>query len=126
MPLKIYANTRIVIGSTLFALASSALLSLIPPSPIDRQLLRGTFHFFQGHAFLVPVIYVDGDIKTARLYEDDRLLGPANSTEQEIIDTGAGRFGIYRGRWGYFGLALMFSTSDNSDPNTNGRKYHLR
>ncbi|MGY3489763.1 hypothetical protein ACVW1C_007646 [Bradyrhizobium sp. USDA 4011] len=126
VPLKISASTRIVIGSTLFALASSALLYLVPASPIDRQLLRGTFHFYQGHAFLVPVKYVDGEIKTARLYEDDRLLGPANSTQEEIIDKGAGRFGLYRDRWGYFGPALMFSTSDNTDPNTNGRKYHLR
>lgn len=38
----------------------------------------------------------------------------------------AGRFGPYRDRWGYFGPALMFSTSGNAVPNTNGRKDHLR
>lgn len=124
--LRISASTRTVVGSTLFALASSAFLYLVPPSPVDRNLLRGAFRFYKGHAYLIPVKYVDGALDTARLYEDDRLLGPANSTQEEIIDKGAGRFIFYRDTWNYFGPALMFSTSDNTDPNTNGRKYHLR
>ncbi len=120
------ANTRVVIGSTLFALASSAFLYLLPPSPIDKGLLRGNFHSYQGHAYLVPVKFIDGELNAARLYEDDKLLGPANSVEQEIIDKGAGRFALLRDAWNYRGPALMFSTSDNTDPNTNGRKYHLK
>ncbi len=115
-----------MIGSTLFALASSAFLFLVPPSPIDRNLLRGAFRVYKGYAYLIPVKYVDGTLETARLYEDDRLLGPANTAQQEIIDKGAGRFAFYRDTWNYFGPALMFSTSDNTEPNTNGRKYHLR
>ncbi|WP_233475694.1 hypothetical protein [Bradyrhizobium brasilense] len=124
--LRTSASTRIAIGSTLFALASSAFLFLVPPSPIDRNVLRGAFRLYKGYAYLIPVKYVDGTLETARLYEDDRLLGPANTAQQEIIDKGAGRFAFYRDTWNYFGPALMFSTSDNTDPNTNGRKYHLR
>ncbi len=123
---KTSASTRIVIGSTLFALASTVLLYLVPPSPIDRHLLRGMMRLYKGHAYLMPVKYFDGPLDAAKLYEDDRLLGPANTPQQDIIDKGAGRFWLYRDSWNYFGPALMFSTSDNTDPNTNGRKYHLR
>ncbi|QIG98998.2 hypothetical protein [Bradyrhizobium sp. 6(2017)] len=127
---KITASIRVTIGSVLFALASSAFLHLIPPSPIDRHLLRGSFHpYYQGHAYLIPVKYYDGPLDAAQLYEDDRPLGPANSSKEEIIDKGAGRFLFYRETeraTNYFGPVLVFSTSDNTDPNTNGRKYHLK
>jgi len=80
---------------------------------------------YQGHAYLTPVKYFDGPLKDAKLYEDDKLLGPANTSQQEIIDKGAGRFWLYRDESNYFGPVLMFSTSDNTDPGTNGRKYRL-
>ncbi|WP_338688891.1 hypothetical protein V5279_25005 [Bradyrhizobium sp. 26S5] len=123
---KISASSRVVIGSTLFALASSGFLYLIPPSPTDRYLLRRAMLHYQGHAYLLPVKYFDVPLENAKLYEDDRLLGPSNTPQQEIIEKGEGRFWLYRDLSNYFGPALMFSTSDNTDPNTNGRKYHLR
>ncbi|GKQ50439.1 hypothetical protein [Bradyrhizobium sp. Ce-3] len=126
MPFRISSSARVAIGSMVFALVSSAVLYLVPASPLDPHLVRGAFRLYQGHAYLIPVKYVDGALDAARLYEDDKLLGPANSVQQEIIDKGAGRFSFYRDTWNYFGPALMFSTSDNSDPNTNGRKYRLR
>ncbi|MBR0900993.1 hypothetical protein JQ616_39065 [Bradyrhizobium tropiciagri] len=126
MPFGISSSARIAIASTLFALVSSAVLYLVPAGPLDPSLIRGAFHLYKGHAYLIPVKYVDGALDAARLYEDDKLLGPANSAQQEIINKGAGRFAFYRDTWNYFGPALMFSTSDNSDPNTNGRKYRLR
>ena len=59
------------------------------------------------------------------LFEDDRPLGPSHSVDPVIGDTGAGAFayhcldsGAVRG--------LAFSTSDNSDPRTNGRHYLVR
>ena len=124
--MRISANTRIVIGSTLFALASSAFLYLLPTSPIDRNLVRGTFYFLEGHAYQIPVKYLDGELGAARLYEDDRLLGPANSDRQESAAKGGGRFQLFRDTKSFFGPVLLLSTSDNTDPNTNGRKYHLR
>jgi hypothetical protein len=50
------------------------------------------------------------------LYENDRLLGPAHSIHKDIAQIGLGRYS-------HWGKGMVFSTSDNSDPNTNGRKY---
>jgi hypothetical protein len=50
------------------------------------------------------------------LYEEDRLLGPAHSEHEEIRSKG-------NGRYSHWETALYFSTSDGSDPNTNGRRY---
>lgn len=126
MALKFSHNTRVVIGSTLFALASSAFLYALPPGKVDRGLLRGTFLLESGHAYLMPVKYVDGDIRSAQLYEDGRPLGPANSGIPEIEAKGAGRFALVRNYPNYLGPVLLLSTSDNTDPNTNGRRYHLK
>jgi hypothetical protein len=51
------------------------------------------------------------------VYEDTKPLGPAHSNFADISKLGNGRFSF----WGRQGL--RFSTSDNSDPNTNGRSY---
>ena len=53
---------------------------------------------------------------TLVLCEDGKPLGPAHSGHAEISSTGMGRYS----HWGAY---LRFSTSDNSDPNTNNRKY---
>ncbi|WP_165445660.1 hypothetical protein [Bradyrhizobium uaiense] len=124
--MSISANTRIVIGTTLFALASSAFLYALPPSPIDRDLLRGSFYWLQGYAYQIPVKYLNGELNAARLYEDDKLLGPANSDREEIATKGGGRFQLFRDSKSFFGPVLLLSTSDNTNPNTNGRKYHLK
>lgn len=62
--------------------------------------------------------HVEGD-KTSpiALYEDGKELGPAHSTFKDIYHLGGGRFSHLKGR------QFVFSTSDNSDPNTNGRAY---
>lgn len=52
------------------------------------------------------------------LLENGSRIGPAHSVHQEIRTQGAGRFSHWSG-------ALYFSTSDNSDPRTNGRRYEL-
>ena len=54
-----------------------------------------------------------------RLLEDGKPLGPAHALHQSIIEEGGGRYS----HWG--DNALWFSTSDNSDPNTNGRQYSV-
>lgn len=53
---------------------------------------------------------------TLRLFEDERELGPGHSIHDEIRKKGGGRFS-------HWGRALYFSTSDGSDPLTNGRRY---
>ncbi len=52
----------------------------------------------------------------ARLYEDGRPLGPSHSLHSMVRDVG-------RGMHSFWSNMLVFSTSDNSDPRTNGRRY---
>lgn len=51
------------------------------------------------------------------LYENDRLLGPAHSWHTDISNIGLGRYVHWNG------TGIIFSSSDNSDPRTNGRHY---
>ncbi|WP_429034079.1 hypothetical protein [Bradyrhizobium sp. I1.14.4] len=60
------------------------------------------------------------------MYEDDKPLGPANCEAIDIAEKGNGRFRLYRDPVDYLAPILIFSTSDNTDPNTNGRKYRLK
>jgi hypothetical protein len=67
------------------------------------------FEEFSGPKFVAsPVL----------LYEDDKPLGPSVHHELESISRfGEGRYS----HWNHEGM--IFSTSDNSDPRKNGRKY---
>jgi hypothetical protein len=51
-----------------------------------------------------------------QLMEDNRPLGPAHTLHDEIRTQGKGRYSHWR-------QDLWFSTSDNTDPRTNGRRY---
>jgi hypothetical protein len=54
---------------------------------------------------------------TVILCEDDRPLGPPHSTNMEIYHQGKGRYSHYSP------FGILFSTTDGSDPNNNGRRY---
>jgi hypothetical protein len=51
------------------------------------------------------------------IYENGRQLGPAHSKHADIANLGMGRYSHWRGQ------GFVISSSDNSDPNTNGRFY---
>jgi hypothetical protein len=51
-----------------------------------------------------------------RLWENETQLGPRHALHDAIENEGAGRYS-------HWGGGLIFSTSDGSDPNTNGRRY---
>jgi hypothetical protein len=51
------------------------------------------------------------------IYEEGKPLGPAHSNFADISKLGRGRFTFWTGQ------GLIFSTSDGSDPNSNGRRY---
>jgi hypothetical protein len=53
-----------------------------------------------------------------RLYEDGRRLGPPHRPHDFIRGEGGGQFS-------HWGSSLYFSTSDNTDPRTNGRPYSI-
>jgi len=61
----------------------------------------------------------EGDRSPVLLYEDDHLLGPPHSLHRDIAELGSGRYSHWKGH------GMVFSTSDNSDPQTNGRKYFI-
>jgi hypothetical protein len=54
-----------------------------------------------------------------RLYEDGLQVGPPHASLDEIQRSGAGRYSHWEG-------TLYFSSSDGSDPRTNGRRYEVR
>ncbi|MGF6426499.1 hypothetical protein [Bradyrhizobium elkanii] len=120
---KLSSSTRVVIGSTLFALASSVFLYTLSGAPIDRSI-RGKFRWWQLNAYVAVVKYPLDKLKSAKLYEDDRLLGPPNSDPQDISVKGSGLYRLYLSN-NESAPTLMFSSSDNTDPRTNGRKYRL-
>jgi hypothetical protein len=95
----------------------------IEPSAVSKE---------SGHAFVVtvdPARSLLFDVHGAAvgqqasgalvLFEDGRALGPADSDHDHIR---------FRGRGGYshWNTTLYFSTSDNSDPRSNGRRYSFR
>ncbi len=58
----------------------------------------------------------DTDASSMRLFEDGVEIGPAHTNHDQIRRNGGGRFSHWQGE-------LFFSSSDNSDPRTNGRTY---
>jgi len=132
MKKKIYYNPLIVIIIGVWILSVVALLLLIFQSkgyiflfskqlpvaaqaallsghgPNSYSISMGTDLWSQNENFLSP----------AQLLEDNRIIGPGNTLHTEIGTQGAGRFSFWKG-------TLIFSTSDNSDPRTNGRQYVL-
>jgi hypothetical protein len=61
---------------------------------------------------------VAGRVDTALIYEDDKPLPYPRSYSRDAIDLGYGRYFFEDG-------FVHFSTTDNTDPNTNGRAYWL-
>jgi hypothetical protein len=61
---------------------------------------------------------IDGD-RSTKLTENGRPLGPGGALHDDIRQMG-------QGRYSHWGNSLYFAASDNSNPNTNGRRYILR
>ena len=53
------------------------------------------------------------------IYEDERPIGPSYSVHADVAQIGRG----YYSHWRNNGAIFLFSSSDNSDPQTNGRAY---
>ena len=95
------------------------------PRPAGAFTLIGIERQSEGGAMFVTAFnprpaLADGAEQPSRspveLFEDDRPLGPAHSATGDIRDIGGGRFLHAK-------EALYFSTSDNTDPRSNGRHY---
>ena len=59
------------------------------------------------------------DVSTLHLFENGVELGPAHAEHKDIRNYGLGQYS-------HWGTVLYFSTSDNSNPLTNGRKYSYK
>lgn len=94
---------------------------------VDYRLAPTKMTLEQGHAYLIPlqlpwpltVVSDDTQAKKAsgtKILEDGQPLGPPHTVHNRIRTLGHGCFSHWQGK-------LFFSTSDNSDPRSNGRKY---
>jgi len=76
----------------------------------------------EGTAYLLSFFAIGGDTEdsptrsTVTLYEDGKPLGPAHASDADVAMLGGGH---YR----HADHMLRFSTSDGTDPRTNGRTY---
>jgi pectate lyase len=88
------------------------------PKPYTRE---SGYLFFVHLADLAPL----GDTPESPtrspfiLCENGRPLGPAHTKFEDVRAFG-------QGRYAHWGGVLIFSASDNSDPNSNNRTYELR
>ncbi len=86
-----------------------------------RVKLNAPFRHREGLSWGIAVPE-DGDILATealskmRLYENGAAIGPGHALHTDIEQNGAGRYSHWK-------KYLFFSTSDGSDPNTNGRLY---
>lgn len=83
--------------------------------PFERYGERGWRRYLLEVDWLADRAWPPHD-SPVELFEDDRRLGPAHATLEEISTKGGGRYA-------HLGLSIFFSTPDGSDPNTNGRRY---
>jgi hypothetical protein len=112
-----------------FWLTVAVLNTFMPRCPQDFLAFRLTAPFAKfsadGAAYSKPAPSLtsaaDSDERPTRsaylVCENGSPLGPAHSLNAEIASKGKGRFS----HWAASGF--IFSASDNSDPNTNGRTY---
>ena len=90
----------------------------------ERAFLAKPYLLLEGHAYKAALPSLaslsDNEAQLFRspvsLCEDKSVLGPAHSFHAEIAGVGFGRFSHY-------GDSIIFSSWDNSDPNSNGRQY---
>jgi 2-polyprenyl-3-methyl-5-hydroxy-6-metoxy-1,4-benzoquinol methylase len=81
---------------------------------------RAGFSWVFNLSFLLPGDSSDRPCSARTwVYEDGRSLGPAHSAHTLISEAGGGPFS-------HWADTLVFSSSDNSDPTANGRRYTVR
>jgi hypothetical protein len=82
--------------------------------------------YLEGYAYRVSIPQLSdfGDTDERATHsptvvcEGDHRMGPGHAPFLEIVQKGAGRFSHYND-------IVVFSSSDNTDPNSNGRRYKI-
>lgn len=102
--------------------------TILPVDESRSYRLRRPFRKLEGHAWSVNLPYEFADdaddvgypsCSAWTVTEDGRPLGPMHSDFDDIARAGQGRARHWKN-------AVLFSTSDNSDANANGREYRLQ
>jgi len=125
MPENLYVigATILILAGVFVALYAQAIIHL----PFAEQ--RTTLQVIDAvpkkptHLYILPlgINWMSQDdlgLSPAVVYENGIPLSSPNSLHQTIKDDGNGGYSVWNGN-------LYFSSSDNSDPRTNGRKYEL-
>jgi len=119
---------RLIVAWMLVAAIALVLLAVRGIS-FRHDLAPATISHDTGTAYIAPIKTpwllepegdsgTDGTASPLRLFEDGHELGPAHISHAQIRRSGGGRFS-------HWGASLWFSTSDNSDPRSNGRTYSI-
>jgi 2-polyprenyl-6-hydroxyphenyl methylase/3-demethylubiquinone-9 3-methyltransferase len=104
------------VDGTKFEVARGALDGLVKP-----------FRHYDGHMFgssridlkhLADDATASHDSSPVYIFEDKRQLEMPHALHADLVKYG-------RGRFSHWGQELLFSSSDNSDPNVNGRTYEI-
>jgi hypothetical protein len=135
---KLAAATTAVCGYLLVACwlqisyVADPIFTFGPDVPGEKKRLLPPFKLMDGPNLAVvkergslfdDLADSDDDSERSRieLYENSTRLGPPHSTHLDIVNLGHGRFSHWRAR----SSAMYWSSSDNTDPNTNGRAYWI-
>ena len=117
-----------IVGISLLTVWVFVASNLIWPSVIELEVDPSHVSSDGGQAYTVQLdrafpftFYGDSHTAaraTARLFENAHSLGPAHTSHQVIRDVGKGAFSHWDNR-------LWFSSSDGTDPRTNGYRYSV-
>ena len=103
------------------------------PDPPNWNQISGPFAHEGGYswAFVMPREFdatadtaVDLKRSTMQLYEDGKPIGPAHARHVDIANLGGGRYSHWRVPGG--ASVLIFSATDNTNPNENSRRYSYK
>jgi hypothetical protein len=118
------------------AIVLAGLLTMVPvvatlmAPRLQADLVASSMVSDGGFAYVAPIpirqpfgfrLATDNnDLKASvlQIMEDGRLLGPAHSSRDDIRQRG-------NGRYSHWDIQVYFSTSDSTDPRTNGRRYSI-
>lgn len=99
---------------------TSRVTETINPAAIRPEIGSAYIVSLDIHSGWPYVVEEDSTLEPSRshliLFEDKRALGPAHTLHDQIRSAGAGRYS-------HWGSTIIFATSDDSDPRTNGRRY---
>lgn len=92
-------------------------------TPASEITISPPFEKESGYAWIVTTT-VDPATRKLQVFENGKPLGPGESLHDNIRKEGKGAYSHWSA--GPQRFVIYFSTSDNTDPNINGRTYTLR